>query len=218
MILPSSVTLFRGAFTAVAIAAAALPAQAQAQSLFELFEAARAYDGAYQSARAQYDATLARADQAQAAVLPTVGLGAGASRSWMEVNVPTTTDRAYGTQNIGVSASQPLYRPANTATAEQGKKQKELAEAQLAAADQDLIVRVSQAYFDVLAARDSLGVVQAQKAAVAEQLAAAKRNFEAELETAAPIFHNEGGGQMRGVENRPVRTPADLSVSPHRPP
>ncbi|MEW6466660.1 MAG: TolC family outer membrane protein [Pseudomonadota bacterium] len=178
MILPSSVTLFRGAFTAVAIAAAALPAQAQAQSLFELFEAARAYDGAYQSARAQYDATLARADQAQAAVLPTVGLGAGASRSWMDVNVPTTTDRAYGTQNIGVSASQPLYRPANTATAEQGKKQKELAEAQLAAADQDLIVRVSQAYFDVLAARDSLGVVQAQKAAVAEQLAAAKRNFE----------------------------------------
>jgi outer membrane protein len=43
---------------------------------------------------------------------------------------------------------------------------------------QDLLVRVSQAYFDVLAAQDTLTFVQAQKAAVSEQLAAAKRNFE----------------------------------------
>jgi len=41
-----------------------------------------------------------------------------------------------------------------------------------------LIVRVSQAYFDVLAAQDALASVQAQKAAITEQLAAAKRNFE----------------------------------------
>jgi outer membrane protein len=46
------------------------------------------------------------------------------------------------------------------------------------AADQDLIVRVSQAYFDVLASQDSLTFVKAQKTAVAEQLASAKRNFE----------------------------------------
>jgi outer membrane protein len=39
-------------------------------------------------------------------------------------------------------------------------------------------VRVSQAYFDVLAAQDTLTFVQAQKAAVNEQLASAKRNFE----------------------------------------
>jgi outer membrane protein len=77
-----------------------------------------------------------------------------------------------------VSASQPLYRPANTATYAQGLKQAEVAQAQLTAAEQDLIVRVSQAYFDVLAAQDSLTFVRAQKAAVAEQLAAAKRNFE----------------------------------------
>jgi outer membrane protein len=54
----------------------------------------------------------------------------------------------------------------------------ELAQAQLQAADQDLIVRTSQAYFDVLAAQDTLTFVRAQKAAVAEQLASAKRNFE----------------------------------------
>ena len=77
-----------------------------------------------------------------------------------------------------MSASQPLYRPANFATWEQGKRQVELAQAQLTAASQDLIIRVSQAYFDVLAAQDTLAFVQAQKTAVAEQLASAKRNFE----------------------------------------
>src|SRR5690606_29560605 len=78
----------------------------------------------------------------------------------------------------GVNASQPLYRPANRITLEQGLRGVEVAQAQLDAATQDLLVRVSQGYFDVLAAHDSLAFVQAQKAAVSEQLAAAKRNFE----------------------------------------
>ncbi len=54
----------------------------------------------------------------------------------------------------------------------------ELAQAQLNAARQDLVIRVSQAYFDVLAAQDTLAFVRAQKTAVSEQLASAKRNFE----------------------------------------
>ena len=48
----------------------ALSASVQAQSLGELYESARGFDAAYQSARAQYDATLAKADQARALVLP----------------------------------------------------------------------------------------------------------------------------------------------------
>ena len=88
------------------------------------------------------------------------------------------TDRAFSTQNIAVSANQPLYRPANLATYQQAERQADLAKAQLDAAEQDLIVRTSQGYFDVLAAQDTLTFVGAQKAAVAEQLASAKRNFE----------------------------------------
>ena len=152
---------------------------AQAQSLVELYALARSYDAPYQSAKAQYDANLARAEQARAGLLPTVGLTAGLSRSQFDNTTGSVaTNRGYGTQNAAVSASQPLYRPANTATYAQGLKQAEVAQAQLTAAEQDLIVRVSQAYFDVLAAQDSLTFVRAQKAAVAEQLAAAKRNFE----------------------------------------
>ncbi|MCJ0762286.1 TolC family outer membrane protein [Variovorax terrae] len=150
---------------------------ARAQSLLELYESARAYDATYQSARSQYDANLARAEQARANLLPTAGLSAGVQRNELQNNNPVI-DRYFGNQNATLSASQPLYRPANLAAYEQGKRQVELAQAQLVAAEQDLIVRISQAYFDVLGAHDSLAFVRAQKAAVAEQLASAKRNFE----------------------------------------
>lgn len=155
---------------------AGFSASAQAQSLVDLYTSARGYDAAYQSAKHQFDATLAKAEQAKALLLPTVGLAVGISRTSDET-LPNP-ERAYGAQSATISATQPLYRPANQASYEQGKKQLDLAQAQLAVAEQDLIVRVSQAYFDVLASTDSLAFVKAQKAAVAEQLASAKRNFE----------------------------------------
>ena len=52
------------------------------------------------------------------------------------------------------------------------------AEAQFGLATQDLIVRTSQAYFDVLTSQDNLAFIQAQKTAISEQLAQARRNFE----------------------------------------
>ncbi len=158
---------------------AALALPAQAQSLQELYEAARGHDAAYQAARSQYEANLYKADQAKAALLPTVNFSAGASATQLRSESGgTTSDRDLQNRNMGISASQPLYRPNNLATYQQGTRQADLAEAQLLAAEQDLIVRVSQAYFDVLAAQDSLTFVQAQKTAVAEQLASARRNFE----------------------------------------
>ena len=161
---------------ALALAVAGI-APARAQSLLELYESARGYDATWQSAKAQYDADLYRAEQARAAVLPSANLGAGLARSNFESTVPQV-DRGITTQSATISASQPLYRPANFATWEQGKRQVDIAQAQLTAASQDLIVRVSQAYFDVLAAQDTLAFVQAQKTAVSEQLESAKRNFE----------------------------------------
>jgi outer membrane protein len=162
---------------AAAVALLAMAPLAHAQSLVELYESARAFDASYQSAKLQYDANLARADQAKAGILPTAGISAGASRTSFENTAPVI-DRSFNTQNAALNLSQPLYRPANWATYQQASRQVELAQAQLQGADQDLIVRTSQAYFDVLAAQDTLTFVRAQKAAVAEQLASAKRNFE----------------------------------------
>ena len=168
---PFSLTVFSLAL------GAALSAPVQAQSLLEMVESARTYDTAWQSARAQLDAAARKADQARAGLLPSAALTAGLSRSNVELSRPQVENTGT-TQTAGVNASQPLYRPANGITYQQGQRGVDVAQAQLEAATQDLLVRVSQAYFDVLAAQDTLTFVLAQKAAVSEQLAAAKRNFE----------------------------------------
>ncbi len=157
---------------------AGLAGAAQAQSLVELFTAAKGYDATYQSAKSQADATYAHGEQAKAGILPTVGLAAGASQSSQSSSLASLDGRNYGSQSAALSATQPLYRPGNWISYEQGKRQNDIAQSQLLAAEQDLIVRVSQAYFDVLTATDTLTFVRSQKDAVAEQLASAKRNFE----------------------------------------
>jgi len=159
---------------------AVLALPVRAQSLVEIYELARGHDATYQSARMQYDATLAKAEQTRALVLPTANLGIVAERI-NEQHEPTAYpgyDRTFSNDSARITASQPLYRPANWATYKQGQRQLDLAEVQLTIANQDLIVRVTQAYFEVLAAQDAMTFIKAQKAAVSEQLASAKRNFE----------------------------------------
>ena len=164
--------------TVLAIAALVACAQpAQAQNLADLYQATRSYDAGYQSALSAANATLARGEQAKAGIWPVAGFQVGASRTFADVASAANTSN-FGGQNATLTASQPLYRPSNWVNYEQGEKQAFIAKAQLQTAEQDLIIRTSQAYFDVLAALDTLTFVQAQKAAVAEQLASAKRNFE----------------------------------------
>jgi len=190
---------------------AALALPAQAQSLLDLYESARGFDAAYQSAKAQYDANQYKAAQAKANLLPTVGLSASATSTTFntETNNPPTS-RTFDNQSTTVNLTQPLYRPANLASYEQGKRQADLAEAQLRTAEQDLIVRVSQAYFDVLNAQDTLAFVGAQKTAVAEQLASAKRNFE--VGTATITDTREAQARFDLVTAQEIAATNDLRV------
>jgi len=156
---------------------AAFAGSAQAQNLMSLFETARGFDATYKAAQYQYTANLSKGEQAKAVLLPTVGLSANMNKTDVDLIAAAQTVSSQS-RAATLSASQPLYRPANSATYQQGMRQLELAGIQLKAAEQDLMVRLSQAYFDVLISRESLDFVKAQKVAVAEQLAAAKRNFE----------------------------------------
>jgi outer membrane protein len=167
-----------GAWGRVGLAVTLLCAgAAQAQSLTALYGAAQGFDAAYQAAKSAHEAAQAKAEQARAGLLPTVGLSSSAS--WSDINnASPVADRNVNSQNVAVAAKQPLYNPSNRLNFEQGQKSLVVAKAQLNAAEQDLIIRTTQAYFDVLAAQDTLTFVKAQKAAVAEQLASAKRNFE----------------------------------------
>jgi outer membrane protein len=154
----------------------------RAQSLQEVYEAARAYDATYLAARALADSAQYRTEQSRALKRPSVAVAGSATRA--EVDPPSSalnpSGRGLGTTSVGatVNARQPLFNRASDATINQAEKSLSVAQADLQTAEQDLILRVAQAYFDVLVSQDALAAAQAGKTAIGEQLASAKRNFE----------------------------------------
>ena len=153
-------------------------APAQAQSLLELYDAARAYDAPYQSARSQADSVVFKAEQSRALRRPLVNATGTWSESRTDTPYTSTTSTRSSVQSLGVTAQQSLFNRGNDKTIAQAERAIEVANSQLLAAEQDLIVRLVQAYFDVLAANDALDTVRASKKAISETLASAKRNFE----------------------------------------
>ena len=160
---------------------------AQAQSLSEVVQAARSVDATYLGALSSADAAHYRYEQARSAHLPTAGLQVQAGRN--DATSPTqgengtqvvVINETQKTTSVGatINAQQNLFNRTNDLAIDQAQKNEEIAQSQLAQADQDLIVRVAQAYFNVLAAADALNSVQGNSKAIAEQLASAKRNFE----------------------------------------
>jgi outer membrane protein len=157
------------------LAGSFLSLQAQALDLLQVYQQALANDPVYSSARASLAAGQEKDTQGRAGLLPTIG----ASGSYTRTNIDSLAgSRNVHSNNYGISMSQPLFRWANWEQYQQGKLLVSVSEAQFAQAQQDLIVRVAQAYFDVLAAQDTLASLQAQQTAITEQLASAKRNFE----------------------------------------
>ena len=172
-----SVRLPHLALHALAAALAiALPGTAAAQSLKELYDAARAYDAAYLAARAQAQAAEHKAEQAHALVRPS--LTAVAAGSYGQTKFETIGSRDTRVNQAALNGRYPLFNRSNSVNVEQAAKSLEVAQADLESAEQDLVVRVAVAYFDVLGAQDTLTAVRANKAQITEQLASAKRNFE----------------------------------------
>ncbi len=149
---------------------------AQSQTVGTLYVAARSYDATYLAARALAESAEYKAAQAHALGLPSAALSTAVSR--VESNVPGNNNTSLDNQTLTLEGSYPLYNRSNAATMSQAERVLEVAKADLEAAEQDLIVRVAQAYFDVLAATDTLTAAQTSKKAISEQLASAKRNFE----------------------------------------
>ena len=196
--------VFRTLPLQAALALAFASQASQAQSLLDLYEHARGYDATYVGAKAQYEANLFLANQALGGVLPNIALNTSTTRNYSDVRpdnpaVGAETIRYYTSSQAALTMSQPIYRPALWAAYKQSGPQMQLFLAQYEMAEQDLLVRVTQAYFDVLNSEDSLALIRAQKRAVGEQLASAKRNFEV------------GTSTITGVRDAQARY--DLSVA-----
>ncbi|MGW8394811.1 TolC family outer membrane protein [Pseudoduganella sp. HUAS MS19] len=171
---------------AVLVSSALFSLNAQAADLVQVYKQALANDATYASARAALSAGQERTVQGRSQLLPTVGLSGSVTK-----NDGDATDRIKRTSGdvenynhqMQLQLTQPLFRWANWENYQQSKLSAAAAEAVFAQAQQDVILRVSQAYFDVLTAQDNLTATQAQKAATTEQLASAKRNFEVGTQT-----------------------------------
>ncbi len=157
------------------LALASVAPAAFAQNLQELYDAARAYDASFLAAQAQAKSAEFRAAQAGALSRPSASLTSSATLTRLDL---PSVDGNSNSVGVNLGTRYPLFNRANSVTQAQAQKALTLAQSDLTSAEQDLIIRVSQAYFDVLAAQDALATSKASKAAITEQLASAKRNFE----------------------------------------
>jgi outer membrane protein len=153
-----------------------LAGTARAQGLSALYEDARAFDATYLAARAQAESAEYKAAQAESLGLPT--LTANVKGVTTQINLPSGRPADNNAVQTNLNGRMPLFNKANQATMEQAQRSLVAARAELESAEQDLIIRVTQAYFDVLAAKDTVALTKTSKTAILEQLASAKRNFE----------------------------------------
>ena len=150
---------------------------AGAANLGEIYTLARTEDAPYRAAQQAYRAGLEKREQAKALYRPSITLTANL-RENNEKSNPGLPQGTYTSSSAALSLVQPLLRPQNKPSFEQGELQSQLAEQQFMQAEQDLMLRVSRAYFEILQAQDAIAAVGAQKQAFAQQLAQSRRNFE----------------------------------------
>jgi outer membrane protein len=160
---------------------------AQAADLMQVYRDALSFDAQFAAARAQLEAGRERIPQGRAGLLPSLSLSANTTYNDAEVRFRggglPTTDRSFNSNAYQLQLTQPVFRWQNWVQYDQAKLQVVQAEALYESSRQDLIVRVAQAYFDVLLAEFSLQVARSQKEAISQQLEQAKKNFEVGVAT-----------------------------------
>lgn len=156
-----------------------------AADLICAYEDAFKYDPTYKQAVAARLAAREALPQSIAALLPNISGNISDIMTRSRYSLPRD-DTRFGTNNVqnytvtsySLTITQPIFNFSSWMTVRQASAQVKQADATYIAALQDLMVRVSQAYFNVLLAEDALRITQAQKAQLAKQLDHAKQRYE----------------------------------------
>ncbi|MGH6691762.1 MAG: TolC family protein, partial [Gammaproteobacteria bacterium] len=139
---------------------------ARAADLMEIFRMAQSADAQYAAARATWSAGQEKLPQGLSGLLPSATVSAGTQYNDREIRsrdpAAGTTTSQFNSNFATLSVTQPIYRPQNFTVYDQAKSQVVQSDATFALAAQDLIVRVAQAYLDVLLAQDTIVFAQAQ--------------------------------------------------------
>jgi outer membrane protein len=187
-----------------------------AADLMQVYREAQDNDPTFAAARAVRDAGREKKPQGRSGLLPSLSLSGNTTWNETEISAhdgPSLGKPNYNSNGYQLTLSQPLFRWQNWV----GYKQSEIlvaqAEANFAQARQDLILRVAQAYFDVNFAIESLAAVGANKVAISQQLASAKKNFE--VGTATITDTHEAQARFDLAQAQEIAAESDLEVKQH---
>ncbi len=159
---------------------AMLCGQAQADDLVSTYQLALDSDPQYQAAVEAHRAALEVIPQSRAALLPNIAITGDVSRNRFDPR--NSGDTSYSTnQTYSVGLRQALYQRERFLQLEQADNRVVQADAQLVAAQQDLLLRVATRYFLVLGAQDNVAFVEADKEAIARTLDQAQQRFDVGL-------------------------------------
>lgn len=184
-----------------------------AADLMQVYRDAQANDPTFAAARANLDAGQEKTAQGRAGLLPT--LNASGNTTWNDNEIKrhggeTLYSPKYNSNGYQLTLTQPIFRWQNWAAYTQSTLQTAQAEVSFAQAKQDLILRVAQAYFDVLTASESLVAVRGNKEAIAQQLELAKKSFE--VGTATITDTHEAQARYDLASAQEIAAASDLEV------
>jgi len=156
---------------------------AHGENLIQIYNFAVQNDAQLKAAKATRNSVLESRPQAKAALLPTISLKADANNVHRNVLQSATgsSHSVFGKSALSLSLLVPVYDRELWVLLDQADDQIAQAEATYGAAEQDLIVRTAQAYFDILSAQDSLEFANSETTAIARQLDQAKQRFDVGL-------------------------------------
>lgn len=160
------------------------------EGLIEIYELALASDPSLREAEANYLASLETRPQARSSLLPNLSLGGSNQASFSEstqsvgfgnLTLGSGSESRNSSDSINLNVSQALIDFSSLRSLRQADKIVAQAEINLESARQDLLLRVADAYFNVLAAEDLLAAEIASREAIARQLEQAQRRFDVGL-------------------------------------
>ena len=178
---------------ALAVALGSVASLAHADDLIQIYGEARQSDPALAGAEATRDATNENIVQARSALLPQIGASLAyqqAHGSTAGPEVVTNDDGSetlldFGYDSYGRTLTgrldQSIFDLSRWADLSTAKSTGQAGDANYHAAEQDLLLRVATAYFEVLSAEDTLVFDKSNEEALARQLEQAQQRFEVGL-------------------------------------
>ena len=192
-------------------------AQTSTMDLKKIYLAALEHDANIRASRAAADSGRERLPQALAGLLPQISASVGRNNNDLNSTAPNilgnpvTTNNKYSSDNKSVQLRQPLVNMQRWHQFQQAKSVVEEVEAILDRDLQNLVVRVSSAYFETLMADEQLELVLAQKRTYTALVDSAKKGFTAGSGTRTDIDDAQARLDMASAQELEMRQNQDLT-------